>query len=210
MILTTALLIVLAYALGGIPTSHLFARRRGLDLRDTGSGNLGATNASRSLGMRTGIAIGLVDIAKGIIPVVISSLISTIPQSMVPVIGIAAVLGHVFTPYLRPHKGGKGVATGAGVVAVLFPQLIPFALLLFFGIAFITRYVSLASITTFASLLPLYFLLNLYVDNPYQSVDILSLLALLSIILYTHRANLKRLMAGTETKFKASDSKEDP
>jgi len=208
-ILTTIFLVVLAYALGGIPTSYLFAHRRGVDLRASGSGNLGATNASRSLGLRTGIVIGLVDIAKGVVPVLIAGSIESIPRTSVLVVGLAAVLGHVFTPYLRPHVGGKGVATGAGVVAVLFPQLILFALLVFFGIAFITRYVSLASITTFISLIPAYFLVRLYTDKSFETVEIWCLVALLFIILYTHRANLRRLLAGTESKFKASDSKED-
>ena len=209
MILTTAFLVGLAYALGGIPTSYLFARTRGLDLRTTGSGNLGATNASRSLGLRTGMVIGLVDILKGTAPVFLAGLIESLPRTAVLIVGVAAVAGHVFTPYLKPHIGGKGVATGAGVVAVLFPQLILVALPVFFSVAFFSRYVSLASITTFISLIPAYFLIGLYADTPFEIVDILCLLTLLIIILYTHRANLKRLLAGTETKFRTSDSKED-
>jgi acyl phosphate:glycerol-3-phosphate acyltransferase len=207
--LLTAFLVVLAYALGGIPTAHLIARKRGADLRTTGSGNLGATNASRSLGLGYGIVIGVIDIIKGIVPVLIVMLIGSLPLISALAVGIAVVLGHVYTPYLRPHIGGKGVATGAGVVAVLFPQTILFALAIFFGIAFITRYVSLASITTFAALIPLCYLLQFYFNISFEPIHLLFLIILDSIILHSHRANLKRLVAHTETKFKASGPKED-
>jgi acyl phosphate:glycerol-3-phosphate acyltransferase len=206
----TIILGIASYAVGGIPTAYLMAKKSGLDLRNKGSGNLGATNTSRILGMGTGSIVALLDIVKGVVPVLFSMLVFSLPLGSHLIIGTATILGHVFTPYLRPHKGGKGVATGAGVIAVLFPYAIPLGLMVFFAIAIVTKYVSLASMITFLALIPYYWIMSLVTDMEYESVRLVFLIVLSIIIIYAHRENLRRLLRHEEPKFKALGKKESP
>ncbi len=203
-ILSTAALCLVGFALGGIPTSHIIALNKHIDLRKRGSGNLGATNLSRSLGPRLGILVGVLDILKGVLPPLVALAFFELSRTSLLFIGMMTIMGHIYTPYLPSHRGGKGVATGAGVIAVLFPSAILFGLFVFFSVAIITRYISLASMSTYVLLIPYYSVM----DRPgeYANLAFLGILSL--VIIATHRENVRRLLHHTELKFSFSAGKE--
>src|SRR5438445_11775197 len=164
-----------AYLIGAIPFGYLLARLKGVDLFQVGSGNIGATNVGRVLGRRFGILVFLLDFAKGALPTAAASWIAAQPEfafasfpgrDALPVgAGLAAFVGHLFPVYLRFH-GGKGVATGAGVVTVLLPGPAFAALITWVAIVGLTRYVSLASLSAGVSLCLFHLLLT---PNPFAS-----------------------------------------
>src|SRR6516165_8360942 len=140
-----------SYLLGAVPFGYLMARWRGVDILRHGSGNIGATNVGRVLGRRFGILVFVLDFAKGALPVGLAAWLARsvaldLPkQSLEVTAGLAAFLGHLFPVYLN-FKGGKGVATGAGVVVVLMPIPAMAALVTWVAVVFLTRYVSMASL----------------------------------------------------------------
>ncbi len=195
--------IVLAFLWGSIPFGWLFARARGVNLREVGSGNIGGTNVWRALGWPAGVAVLLLDALKGFIPVVaLEYCIAALPAGYVPpgwqpwlfmFIALAAVLGHTFTPWLG-FRGGKGVATGAGVVIALF-QLWVLPVLALFGLVLLsTRFVSLGSIM--AALLLAALSLSIPSIRPYWPFAVMALV----LVVWTHRANIERLLSGTENR----------
>ena len=186
-----------SYLVGAIPASYLAARLfRGIDLREHGSRNLGATNLYRVLGWRFAIPVGLFDIAKGAVPVLLFA-----PRiSPSPLVGLAcgmvAVLGHVFSVFVR-FRGGKGVATAAGVMLALTPAALGVAALVWVTLVFLTGYVSVGSIAA-AAVFPFAVLLL----EPPERPEILALDALVALaIIWLHRANIRRLLNGTENRF---------
>lgn len=185
----------LAYLAGAIPTSYLAGRVAGLDLREQGSRNLGATNAFRVLGWRAAVPVALVDIAKGAIPVwLLSPRVGNEPW--VPLaIGAAAIMGHVFSVFVR-FRGGKGVATAAGVVLALAPLALLAAFAIWAILVKLTGYVSLGSLVAAVAFPLLAWAIG--TANPWV-VPVGCVLAL--FIVFTHRANLRRLLAGTENRF---------
>jgi acyl phosphate:glycerol-3-phosphate acyltransferase len=192
-----AIMALLAYLVGAIPTSYLAGRLgRGIDLREHGSRNLGATNTYRMLGWKYAIPVGLVDMAKGAIPVVSLGPWANGPAWFTPALGMAAVLGHMFSPFVR-FRGGKGVATTGGVFLALAPLAVAISLPIWAATLWLSGYVSVASVSV-AALFPLWVWLT-EPDAPY-TVGASVLLALL--IIYAHRANLRRLVAGTEHRFR--------
>ena len=207
-LLSTLVFCLLGFALGGIPTSHLIASKKQIDLRKRGSGNLGATNLSRSLGARLGILVGVLDILKGVLPSLVALVFFALPSTSLLFIGMLTILGHIYTPYLPSHRGGKGVATGAGVIAVLFPSAILFGLFVFFSVAVMTRFISLASMTTYVLLIPYYILSSLALDLPIEYAKLVFLAILSLLIIVAHKENVKRLMHHTEPKFSFSADKE--
>jgi acyl phosphate:glycerol-3-phosphate acyltransferase len=192
-----ALLVLASYLIGSFPTSYVAGRAiRGIDLREHGSGNLGATNAFRVLGWRAATPIFVVDILKGFLPAWLFVQIDGTASTLWALLyGTAAIVGHVFSVYVR-FKGGKGVATGAGVFLALAPVAVLGGLVLWLAIVFATGYVSLASITA-AAALPL---LVAILGAP-REVLILSLL-LAVFVIYAHRANIRRLLRGEEHRFR--------
>ena len=188
--------LLLSYLIGAIPTSYLAGRIfRGVDLRDHGSGNLGATNLYRTLGWKYAIPVGLLDIAKGVIPVVLIAPQVSGSQRVAAAFGVAAVIGHVYSVFVR-FRGGKGVATAAGVMLGLAPLAIAALLVVWAVIVFGTGYVSLGSVVA-ASLLPL----AVWILHP-GARELLPIVALVAAaIVWLHRANLRRLLAGTENRF---------
>jgi acyl phosphate:glycerol-3-phosphate acyltransferase len=192
-----ALWLVLSYFVGAIPTSYLAGRLfRGIDLRQHGSKNLGATNVYRTLGWRYAIPVGLVDIAKGAVPVLLFAPRVSDSQLFALACGIAAIVGHVYSVFVR-FRGGKGVATAAGVMLGLTPLALGVAALTWLVLLTLTGYVSLSSIAA-AAVLPVavYFLER--PDRP----EILWLDALVALaIIWLHRANIRRLLNGTESRF---------
>ena len=206
------LILVLSYLVGSIPTSILAARwLRGIDIRQHGSGNAGATNVFRVLGKGPGAAVMLIDLLKGVFAVGVISMIRVKgeppPEFMYPngdgwlmvAAGGAAVLGHIYTIYAG-FKGGKGVATGAGVVAALAPVPVLVGAGLFAIIVWTTRYVSLASIVAAASL-PFTQLLREWVFGVDVPAPMMWFCAIVPfLIIFTHRANIGRLLHGTESR----------
>lgn len=193
----TAFWLLASYLLGSIPTSHLvslvFAR---IDLREHGSGNLGATNLYRVLGWRYAIPVALFDIAKGAIPVLLFAPQVSDSELFAIACGVAAILGHVFSVFVR-FKGGKGVATAAGVMLGLTPVALGVAAVVWGLVVLLTGYVSLGSIAA-AAILPLavYFL-----EKP-TTPELLWVDALVALgVIVLHRRNIQRLLKGTENRF---------
>jgi glycerol-3-phosphate acyltransferase PlsY len=195
---STALLILAAYLLGATPTSYLAAKLgRGIDLREHGSKNLGATNVYRILGWKYAIPVGLVDIAKGAIPVAVFGQWAGGPTWLPVTLGGAAVVGHMFSPYVR-FKGGKGVATAAGMFLALAPLAFAIAIPVWGLCLWITGYVSLSSIVAVLTF-PVW--VRLTVPPPRAPAPFWASVALAGLIVFAHRANVRRLIAGTEHRF---------
>ena len=192
-----ALWLVASYFVGAIPTSYLAGRLfRGIDLREHGSRNLGATNVYRTLGWRYAIPVGLADIAKGAVPVLVFAPQVSGSQLFALACGLAAIVGHVFSVFVR-FRGGKGVATAAGVMLGLAPLAIGLSALTWVLVVKLSGYVSLASIAG-AAVFPLAVYLLERPDRP----EILWLDALVAVaIIWFHRANIRRLLNGTESRF---------
>jgi glycerol-3-phosphate acyltransferase PlsY len=190
------LLLVCSYLIGSFPTSYVLARAaRGIDLREHGSGNLGATNAYRVLGWPIAVPIFIVDIAKGWFPAFAFPRwdgVEGIHWALA--YGAAAILGHVYSVYVG-FKGGKGVATSAGVFLALAPVAVLIGLVVWAALVFATGYVSLASIAA-ALTVPIAIALR----NGARPVLLLSI-ALAVFVVYAHRANIGRLRRGEEHRF---------
>jgi glycerol-3-phosphate acyltransferase PlsY len=194
-----AVTLLLAYLIGATPTSYIAARLgRGLDLREHGSKNLGATNVYRVLGWRYAIPVALVDMAKGALPVAILGPWSNGPGWFTVALGLAAVLGHVFSPYVR-LRGGKGVATAAGMFLALDPAAVGISLALWGATLWLSGYVSVASLTV-AVLFPL--CVGLTAPAATQPYTSWAAVALAVLIVYSHRQNIRRLREGTENRFR--------
>ncbi len=192
-----AAMLILAYLLGATPTSYVAGRLgRGIDLRQHGSHNLGATNVYRVLGWRYAIPVGLIDVAKGVVPVAILGPWSNGPAWFTVALGIAAVLGHMFSPYVR-FRGGKGVATTAGVFLALAPLAVLISLAIWGATLWLSGYVSVASLTV-AVLFPLWVRLT----APGEPYTLGAAIVLALLLVYTHRANIRRLREGTENRFR--------
>ncbi len=189
------LCLALAFFLGSLPFGLFIARTfKGIDPRTAGSGNIGSTNVARLCGLPWGLLTLFCDIMKGLLPVLLATyaLDSTFQQSMT---ALAAVLGHVKTPFLG-FKGGKGVATAIGALIPLafFPLL--FAVICCVTVIAVTRYVSLGSMVMITTLMAAYAVTGRY--------DLLPLAVILwAMIIWAHRANIKRLLRGEESKFLA-------
>ena len=182
--------ILLGYLAGSVPFAFLLARRAGIDVRVAGSGNVGAANVLRTTGTGRAIAVMALDVAKGAAAVAIAQL-TTGGAALAAATGAAAVVGHIYPVWLRFH-GGKGVAVAAGVFSVLAPLATLVAAGVFLVIVWSTRYVSLGSIAATVAL----------PGAAYLSGDSGPVIGTASgaaaLILFRHRANLRRLRAGTE------------
>lgn len=182
--------ILLGYLAGSVPFAYLLARRRGIDVRTAGSGNVGATNVLRTTGAWRGVIVMTLDMAKGIAAVALAHLMAG-GTSLIALTGAAAIVGHIYPVWLRFH-GGKGVAVAAGVFTMLSPGAAGAAAALFLLTAWITRYISLASIAATVALPPAAWILG----SPTPVVLVAAGSAVL--ILFRHRTNWYRLRAGTE------------
>jgi glycerol-3-phosphate acyltransferase PlsY len=191
--LLVILVIVLAYLCGSVPTGVLLTKRLGLDIRQMGSGNVGATNVARSAGKKVGLFTLLGDIVKGLIPV-LGVRFFDLGETALACAAVAALLGHVFSPFLG-FSGGKGVATGLGVLLGVAPPVILLALFVFIVTFAVSRIVSLASLVA-AAVTPL---LLWWFAYPHARVYAGLLIALLIIV--RHRENIIRLLNGEEQKF---------
>jgi len=188
----------LSYLLGAIPTSYLAGKwLRGIDLREHGSRNLGATNLYRTLGWRFAVPVGLFDVAKGAVPVLLFGPMVPELAPFPSLCGIAAVLGHVYSVFVG-FSGGKGVATAAGMLLGLAPKALGVAAVVWLLLVWLTGYVSLASVTG-ALVLPVAD--YLLVPARRTTWDIGLDVAVAAFIIWKHRANIRRLLEGTENRF---------
>jgi glycerol-3-phosphate acyltransferase PlsY len=217
--------IVAAYLLGSIPFGLLIARAHGKDLRSIGSGNIGATNVARALGRKWAYVCFFLDVLKGAAPMLGASIIvsqfsildehrtSSIEHHVMLwlwlAVGCAAILGHIFPIYLK-FKGGKGVSTSFGVALGLWPYFTIcglFAITIWIVVVLIGRYVSLASITASIAF-PLVLIVSILLVPSWEFAGLWPLLivacAIPLMVIVRHRENIKRLIAGTESKITSS------
>ena len=214
-------IIILSYLVGSIPTSIVLTKViKGVDVRDYGSGNAGATNASRVLGKRFGLLVVILDALKGVFAVVIIARLylgsfpfpNTTPFDDFTLVqfiaGISAVIGHIWTVFAG-FKGGKGIATGLGVLVSIVTVDMLIGIGVFILVASLSKYVSLASISA-AIAVPLTMIVreNIFgVDIPSYSTIIFFAFGLALLVMYTHRANITRLLQGNERKISLSKKK---
>lgn len=188
--MTTVGLLVLGYLVGSVPFAFLLARRRGIDVRAAGSGNVGASNVFRTTGKLVGFVVALLDVIKGAAVVVVAHRLTADP-SVGAWAGVAAIVGHIYPVWLR-FKGGKGVATTCGVFVVLAPLPAAWLAPVFAALLWVSRYVSIASIGVAALLGP-----ATYVAQAPAAV-VWAGFFVGALVVYRHRPNVARLQAGTE------------
>lgn len=189
--------VILSYLIGAIPFGLLLSRGRGMNIREHGSKNIGATNVSRLLGKKLGLLTFFLDCAKGYLPIfLVGLLLNNNPndRTVIALCGAAAVIGHMFPVYLS-FKGGKGVATGLGVFLYLTPLAVLLSVLVFITTVASTGFISLGSLLASAAILPcVYFL-----DEPTWKLVLAGFIVIM--IWIKHHENIRRLLAGTEKSF---------
>lgn len=210
-----AFIIIVAYLLGAIPTALIIGKHfYGIDVREKGSGNMGSTNTLRVLGWKAGLAVQLLDVAKGVAAVAIARSVfnGNLPfPNMTPfeditvvsvIAGIAAVIGHVWTVFAG-FRGGKGINTALGMLIAIVPVEVAIAAGVFFLVIFFSGYVSLGSMLAAASLPTTMAVRHniLGVDIQGYNTLIFFILGLAVFLIFTHRANIRRLLQGRENRF---------
>jgi acyl phosphate:glycerol-3-phosphate acyltransferase len=185
-----AVLVPLAYFLGTLPSAAIVGRRRGVDITAAGSGNPGASNTFRVLGWRSGVLVFAMDAAKGALAAGVGLLVADGHVGAF-VLGIAAIIGHMF-PVTRHFKGGRGVATGAGVLLVIFPLLTLASGVLWFVVVRLTHKASLASILVVVA----FPIAVAVAGHPWGDVTVIAAVAML--VVARHASNIKRLVRGEE------------
>ncbi len=190
------LFLILAYLLGSIPTAVIYSRIvHGVDIRNHGSGNAGATNSLRVLGKKAGFAVLIIDVVKGVLAVQLPRMFfSNDPETLI-IFGFAAVIGHLL-PIFAGFRGGKGIATSFGIILALQPFAALICLLVFILMVYISKYVSLASLTASFS-----FLIYSLIALPDLRFFQIMCFVLFLVLTYTHRQNIQRLIKGVENKY---------
>lgn len=186
-VLLAILAVVVSYFVGTLPSAIIVARSKGVDIMAVGSGNPGASNVARALGAKWGIVVFVLDAAKGALPVAV--MLGNRPIAYL--CGAAAILGHIF-PVMRGFKGGKGIATGGGVLLALHPPILAGALVGWLVIMKVTKKASVASIV----IVPIVIALVVVSGTP--GWEIAGFIALALLIEIRHISNIKRLFSGTE------------
>ncbi|MEJ6950592.1 glycerol-3-phosphate 1-O-acyltransferase PlsY [Natronospora cellulosivora (SeqCode)] len=189
-------IMLLSYLIGSIPFAYLVTRlTTGKDVRSVGSGNVGATNAARAMGFKFGLLVGILDILKGVLAVVIARylLATEATDSLFLLASFLVIIGHNWSIFLK-FSGGKGVATSFGVIVTLYPFIFLFLLVIWVLFVLFTRYVSVASIISALSVPILVYLYMGDINN------LIFTLVLASLIIIRHSANIKRLFQGNENK----------
>ncbi len=205
--------IIVAYFLGAIPSSAVAARLAGVDLRARGSGNLGFTNVLRVLGPRYAVPVLIVDAGKGVAAVLLARHADTAgwalgAETTALLGGVAAIAGHVWSIFVR-FRGGKGVATAAGVFGALAPGAAAVSIAAWLVVVSATRYVSLASVVA-AVLLPIAVAASHALRGAPQPAPLLAAsVVVAALVLVTHRSNIRRLVRGTENRFGTSREKKE-
>jgi glycerol-3-phosphate acyltransferase PlsY len=184
------IVVTIAYLVGSIPFAFLLSRRRGIDLREVGSGNVGASNVLRTSGVRAAVLAMVLDALKGALAVFVAQRFATGAATPIAA-GLASVIGHIYPVWLRFH-GGKGVATAAGVFGVLTPAALGAACGVFLFAVWVTRFISVGSMAAALTLA----IVTAATDAP--TVVAVGAAVAAAIIIHRHRANLARVIAGTE------------
>jgi glycerol-3-phosphate acyltransferase PlsY len=202
--------VIAFFIVGSIPTGYLLGKARGIDIRQHGSGNIGATNVWRVMGWKWGLVAFISDFLKGFLPLYLVRRIFSADGEigtdsfLLVICGLAAIVGHNYTPWLG-FKGGKGIATSAGVLGALMPPVLGLALSLWIVATLLTRMVSVGSILAAASLAPLAY--YFYRGN-WIYFGLACLAGVLAIA--RHKSNIQRLLAGTESRIEFSRKKSTP
>lgn len=203
---TLAVIVFGSYLLGSIPFGYLAGRFAGTDIRQAGSGNIGATNVVRVLGKGYGYPVFALDVLKGFAAVKISMLAApgrppawNSPEILGILAAMSSVLGHLYPPWLK-FKGGKGVATSAGALLALTPVATLIGVAIWMIVFWLTKYVSLASVTA-AVVLPVVILVLSWHDQNKVKPLVYSSACVAAAVVWRHRSNLSRLMRGTEPRF---------
>jgi len=202
---------MLSYLAGSIPTSIILSKLlRGIDIRDHGSGNAGGTNTIRILGWKIGTAVIMVDVGKGVLATLLVSRlrIDAVPLSpdMLQIIaGSCAIIGHIWTVFAG-FRGGKGVATGAGMLFSLYPVAGLICLVIFACLLLPVRIVSVSSMVTAISLPIVILVMNRFMEYTISNELLYFSIFAAALIVYTHRSNIKRLLKGEEKPFKSRDA----
>lgn len=196
------LLLVFAFFFGSIPWGYIIGKLKGVDLRKVGSGNIGATNVLRIIGKKEALITLLLDISKGVIPVLVVKMLPSYGDNLLlmGLVGIFSILGHCYTPFLR-FKGGKGVATSIGVLLAYMPLAGLITILIWIITFKISKISSVGALISFA-LLPV----NVYLLNYPEEVKLFAFL-FTAIIYLRHIQNIKRLLKGTESKIGEKNEK---
>jgi glycerol-3-phosphate acyltransferase PlsY len=185
-----AFAVIVGYLIGSVPFAHLLTRRRGIDLRRVGSGNVGATNVLRTIGVRPAVLAMCLDGVKGAVAVLLAERMA-IGVTAPVVAGVASVMGHAYPVWLR-FRGGKGVATAAGMFAVVAPVALALASAVFLVVVWMTRYISVGSLAGTVALV------GLTAAGRHPLAVPAGAIAAAAVIIHRHRANLSRLFSGTE------------
>ena len=186
-----------AYLVDAIPFGFLIGKARGVDVRLVGSKNIGATNVFRTVGKKWGLVAFALDFLKGFVPTLLA-VRGVLPAAPVAV-GVACVLGHMFTPYMK-FRGGKGVATAFGMLVALVPALVGVAFALFAVVFAFSHYISLGSIAAAAFLAVAVWFRWLGCPGPDAPLQAAVISIIASFVIWKHRANIARLLSGTENK----------
>lgn len=193
--------VVFAYICGSVPWGYIIGKANGVDVRTVGSKNIGATNVTRCVGKRAGQLCFALDFLKGLLPVLIARYVVEVGGITELLVVFAAIAGHIFPVFLN-FKGGKGVSTAAGAVMALAPVPLVTALAVWVVVFFISRYVSLASITAAAVLPVVAWVLILTGNRDAASVPVAVVLTVVAALaIFRHRTNIQRLLDGTENRF---------
>lgn len=186
------ILVIIYYIIGSIPTGYLISRLKGIDIQKKGSGNTGGTNVGRALGLKYGVLVVVLDTLKGYLPLLFIH--NYYSDQIIFILGLAIIFGHIFSLFLH-FKGGKGIGPMIGLAFILLPLLYILAfIIVWFLLIKVTNYMSLSNLLIIWGF-PLYFV----AFNRNISLLCLSLL-LVGFLYYTHRENIKRLLAGTENR----------
>jgi glycerol-3-phosphate acyltransferase PlsY len=203
-------LAVFAFFLGSIPFGVIICRAKGVDIFAIGSGNIGATNVVRAVGPFLGFVVFFLDVAKGLIPGLLSKIVMPDQpfgidgQTWSFILGSVAIIGHMFSPWIR-FKGGKGIATGLGAMLSSIPLTGLLALVVMIPVTAVSRYVSLGSIIAALSTIPISHFVSK--DSP-QVMPILILFNI--VVIVKHRSNIGRIINGTESKFRFKKNDDEP
>lgn len=197
--------ILAAYLVGGIPFGFLIGKMRGVDVRTVGSKNIGATNVFRTVGKKWGVLAFACDVLKGLIPTLLAKQWAPDPElppggSWFPlVVGVMCVVGHMLTPYMK-FRGGKGVATAFGMLLGLAPALVGTAFVLFAVVFALSHYISLGSISAAAFLMVAVWFPILGTEGWRNLPQCVLVTLMAAFVIFKHRANIGRLISGTESK----------
>lgn len=188
----------IVFLIGSTPTGLVIGKLYGCDLRKSGSGNIGATNALRTLGKKAGLLTFLGDLLKGFVPVIILSNLTPTLQQATPFLGLLIIVGHCFSPFLK-FNGGKGVATSLGVFLAIVPIQSLLAVAVFAAVVKLSGYVSLGSICslTFAAIAVL-------LTPDHNPETLIAIIGAAALVITRHKANIQRLIAGQELPYKSA------